>query len=97
MLWSLVRGWRGWGLGAGGESGRWLREGGGLRGAGYLVGCWVVAEADVAVDAEVDVLEGEFRDGGVCGDDLVHEGRHEGLPVLERAAVLGVVGFNGFC
>jgi hypothetical protein len=58
----------------------------------YLVGRGVVAEADVAVDAEVDVLKGEVGDGGVGGDDLVGEGGDVGFPVLEGAAVLGVVG-----
>lgn len=61
---------------------------------GYLVRRRVVGEADVAVDAKVDVLEGELGDGGVEGDDGVREGCDEGFPVLEGAAVLGVVGWS---
>lgn len=37
-----------------------------------LVGGRVVAEADVPVDAEDDVLEGKFWDSGVYGDDSLH-------------------------
>jgi hypothetical protein len=67
-----------------------------LRGAGqreYLVRRGIVAEADVAVDAEVDVFEGQLGDGRVGGDDLVGEGGDVRLPVFEGAAVLGVVGW----
>jgi len=60
---------------------------------GYLVRRRIFAEADVAVDAKVDVLEGKLGDGGVEGDDGVGEGRDVGFPVLEGAAVLGVVGW----
>lgn len=54
----------------------WLSRGlvmmgmGGGKG-GYLVRSWVVGEADVAVDAEVDVFEGELGDGRVEVDDGV--------------------------
>lgn len=53
----------------------------------------VVAEADVAVDAEVDVFEGEFGDGGVDGGDFGGEGVEVGFPILQSAAVFGVVGW----
>jgi len=60
-----------------------------------LVRRGVVAEADVAVDAEVDVLEGQLGDGLVDFDDLFGQGRDEGLPVFERAAELSVMGCGG--
>jgi hypothetical protein len=56
----------------------------------YLVGSWVVGKADVAVDAEVDVFEGQLRDGRVCLDDLLGDGCDVGFPVFERPAVLCV-------
>jgi hypothetical protein len=63
------------------------------RGEKYLVRRGVVAEANVAVDAEVDVFEGQLGDGWVGRDDLVGEGGDVGLPVFEGAAVLSVVGW----
>ena len=57
----------------------------------YLVGRGIGGEADVAVDSEAYVFIGEVGDGGVDGDDLVGEGGDVGFPVLEGAAVLGVV------
>lgn len=48
----------------------------------YLVRRWVIREANVAVDAKVDVLEGQLRDGGVRGDDLIGQGGDVGLPVF---------------
>lgn len=60
----------------------------------YLVGRGIVAEADVAVDAEVDVLEGELGDGRVRRDDLVGERGDVRLPVLEGPAVFSVVGYR---
>lgn len=47
-----------------------------------LVGGRVVAEADVAVDAEDDVLEGQLWDRGVHLDDLLHQGLDVAVPVL---------------
>lgn len=37
-----------------------------------LIGGWVIAEADVSVDSEDDVLEGKFWNSGVYGDDPLH-------------------------
>lgn len=63
-------------------------------GRGYLVRSRVVGEADVAVDAEVDVFEGELGDGGVQVDDGVGEGGGVGFPVFEGAAEFAVVGWG---
>lgn len=66
--------------------------GGGVgTGRGYLVGSRVVGEADVAVDAEVDVFKGELGDGRVEVDDGVGEGGGVGFPVFEGAAEFAVV------
>lgn len=46
---SLVSAWIGW---------KWYEDERGGGGAGYLVWCWVFAEADIAVDAKDDVLGG---------------------------------------
>lgn len=37
-----------------------------------LVGGWVVAEADIPVDSEDNVLEGQFWDRGVYSDNSLH-------------------------
>jgi len=58
----------------------------------HLVWGWIVAEPDIPVDAEVDVLEGELRDGWVELDDLLGHAGDVRLPVFEGAAVLAVVG-----
>lgn len=57
-----------------------------------LVGGWIVAEADVSVYAEDDVLEGQFWDSGVYGDDPLHQAFDVAVPVLQGAAVFGVIG-----
>ena len=64
-------------------------------GGKYLVGRGIGGEANVAVDSETDVFVREVGDGGVYGDDLVGEGGDVGFPVLEGAAVLGVVHWVG--
>lgn len=56
-----------------------------------LVGRGVFREADVAVDAEDDVLCRKIGDGKVDVDDFGGEGADEGVPVLKRAAVFAVM------
>lgn len=58
-----------------------------------LVRRGVLAEADVPVYPEVDVLEGELGDGGVGGDDLLREGLDVAGPVFEGAAELWIDGW----
>ena len=60
----------------------------------YLVWGWVIAEPDIPVDAEVDVLEGELRDGWVELNDFLGHAGDVRLPVLEGASVLAVVGYK---
>lgn len=57
----------------------------------YLVRCRVLAEADVPVDAEADVLDGQLGDGLVDVDDGHCRLFHERMPVLQCASVLSIV------
>ena len=57
----------------------------------HLVRRGVLGEPDVAVDAEDDILHGQLGDGLVGLSDALRQRRHEGLPVLEGAPVLGIV------
>lgn len=57
----------------------------------WFVRCWVFAEADVPVDAEGDIFDWEFGDGFVEVDYGEGCGVHEGVPVLQGAAVFFVM------
>jgi hypothetical protein len=46
------------------------------------------------VDAEDDVLCGEFGDGEVNVDDFGRQGADESVPVIEGAAVLAIVAWG---
>ena len=72
-----------------------LGRGGCQEGERYLVRCLVLAEADVAIDAEDDVLDGELGDRVVDLDDLLGERLDVRVPVGQRAAVLLVVAWYG--
>lgn len=56
----------------------------------HLVRRRVLAEPDVAVDPEYDVLERELRDRLVGLGDPLRQGLNERLPILERPPVFGV-------
>lgn len=58
----------------------------------HLVRRRIMTKSDIAVDAEIDILERQLRDGLVGGDDLVGHGHDVGLPVFEGAAEFLVVG-----
>lgn len=59
------------------------------------VGGRVVGEADVAVDAHDHILDRQFGNGWIRGDDLVGESLDVGVPVVLGAAKLFVVGWQG--
>ena len=57
----------------------------------HLVRRRVLAETNIAVDAESDVLDRQLGDGLIGLGDALRQRRDEGLPVLKGPAVFGIV------
>ena len=57
----------------------------------YLVRGWVLRKADVAVDPENDVLEGQLGNSFVGFDDFLAQCLDVRLPVHNGPAVLGII------